>query len=245
MFKHSIGHILGMVHLTDMKQKGSASTGCGANYEISTFDMTHDLDLEFLRSNFEKIALSQEMRASWHGNKVSSQFHLSHWPWILFSWLKNTSDITFVHAKKFYPLYQAMVGTLTVKLEKLSHFCQLISAVAFYFEDKYKADERSPVCSCGDCIWCSQFVMVVEQFMASGVMMACAIWFRKAPCHLATLLNYIWVLPCNMNSWFCTWLHTPTHTYWYTTGLLIGAVLMLLWGCEPELVQLHLSGKDA
>ena len=43
----------------DGKQKGNTSNGCWANCMVSTFHLTHDLDLGFSRSNFE-IAVSQE-----------------------------------------------------------------------------------------------------------------------------------------------------------------------------------------
>ena len=37
----------------DMKRKGSESIGCWANYVTLTFDHTHNLDLGYLKTNFE------------------------------------------------------------------------------------------------------------------------------------------------------------------------------------------------
>ena len=57
--KHSIGHTFGMVGPIYMTWKGSASNGCWATCVTLIFDLTHDLDLGFSRSNFE-IAISME-----------------------------------------------------------------------------------------------------------------------------------------------------------------------------------------
>ena len=50
--KHSIGHILVVVGLIDVKQKGGLSVGYWVNYVTLTFDLTHDLDLEIFKVNF-------------------------------------------------------------------------------------------------------------------------------------------------------------------------------------------------
>ena len=47
--KHSIGHILVMAGLIDVKWKGSALAGYWVNYVTLTFDLTHDLDLGFFK----------------------------------------------------------------------------------------------------------------------------------------------------------------------------------------------------
>ena len=48
-----IGHISGMVGSICVKQKEGAPAGYWLNYVTSTFDLTHDLDLDCSRSNFE------------------------------------------------------------------------------------------------------------------------------------------------------------------------------------------------
>ena len=48
-------HILGTIGLINVKQKGSALFGCRVNYVTSTFDLTHDLNIGFSRSNFEIV----------------------------------------------------------------------------------------------------------------------------------------------------------------------------------------------
>ena len=50
--KQSIGHILGIFGLIDVKQKGSALVGYWVNYVTSTFDLTHDLELGFFKVKF-------------------------------------------------------------------------------------------------------------------------------------------------------------------------------------------------
>ena len=51
-FMHFIGHISGTVCPTDINQKGSALVGYWINYVILTFELTHDLDLEFCKVKF-------------------------------------------------------------------------------------------------------------------------------------------------------------------------------------------------
>ena len=55
--KHSIGHISGMVGPIDVKRKGGASVGYWENYVILTFDLTHDLDLWFLKVKFQNSCI--------------------------------------------------------------------------------------------------------------------------------------------------------------------------------------------
>ena len=45
--KHSIGHILGMVDLINVKCMERELVGYFVNYETFTFDVTHDLELVF------------------------------------------------------------------------------------------------------------------------------------------------------------------------------------------------------
>ena len=56
--KHTYGRI-GMIGPIHVKQKENSLNGCGANCVISKFQLTHELDLGFKRSNF-KLAISQE-----------------------------------------------------------------------------------------------------------------------------------------------------------------------------------------
>ena len=39
----------------DMEQKGCESIGCYTHFVTFNVPLTHDLDLEFSRSNFEKV----------------------------------------------------------------------------------------------------------------------------------------------------------------------------------------------
>ena len=61
---NTIEHISGMVGTIDVKRKGGASVGYWVNSVTLTFDLTHELDLWFWRSNF-KIAVSQELLSDW------------------------------------------------------------------------------------------------------------------------------------------------------------------------------------
>ena len=53
-----------MVGPIDVKQKGGASVGYWVNYVTLTFDLTHEIDLWFSRSNF-KIAVSEVLLSDW------------------------------------------------------------------------------------------------------------------------------------------------------------------------------------
>ena len=55
--KYSIGHISGMVGPIDMTRKRFASVGYLVKCMTLNFNLTHDIDLDFSRSNFE-IAVS-------------------------------------------------------------------------------------------------------------------------------------------------------------------------------------------
>ena len=57
-FKHYLGHISGMVDPIDVKWKGSALVGYWIQYVTSTFDLTHDLDLESLKVKFRNSSIS-------------------------------------------------------------------------------------------------------------------------------------------------------------------------------------------
>ena len=59
--------ISGMGGPIDMEWKGCESIGCYTHFVTSNFDLNHDLDLGFSRSNFEKI-VSQEWdgRLTWN-----------------------------------------------------------------------------------------------------------------------------------------------------------------------------------
>ena len=65
-------HSLGIVGPIDVKRKGSICNGCRDNYVIPNFDLTHELDLGFSRSNF-KTAVSREWegRLTWTIGDVS------------------------------------------------------------------------------------------------------------------------------------------------------------------------------
>ena len=69
-WKCSISGIGGPV---DMERKGCESIGYYTHFVTSNFDLTHDLDLEFSRSNFEKV-ISQEWdgRLTWNERDVQS-----------------------------------------------------------------------------------------------------------------------------------------------------------------------------
>ena len=53
MVKRAIGHILGIVGVIDMKQKGNFMIGCRVHYVTLTLDLTDGLDLRFPRENFQ------------------------------------------------------------------------------------------------------------------------------------------------------------------------------------------------
>ena len=56
----------------DMERKGCESIGCYTHFVTFNFDLNHDLDLRFSRSNFEKV-VSQEWdgRLTWNERDVS------------------------------------------------------------------------------------------------------------------------------------------------------------------------------
>ena len=70
--------ISGVVGLIDLKWKGSELIRYWADLMNLPFDLTHDLDLEVSRSEFE-IALSQE----WDGqlNRTKRMWVVHSWPW--------------------------------------------------------------------------------------------------------------------------------------------------------------------
>ena len=82
-----------MEWLIDMEQKVCKLIEYGTYVVTFNIHLTHDLDLGFSRSNFEKL-ISQEWDADWHGSKGMwvnrmldpCDFHLWshpwHWPWI-------------------------------------------------------------------------------------------------------------------------------------------------------------------
>ena len=55
----------------DMERKGCESIGCYIHFVTFNFDLTHDLDLGFSRSNFERV-LSYEWdgRLTWNERDV-------------------------------------------------------------------------------------------------------------------------------------------------------------------------------
>ena len=61
---NTIEHISRMVGPIDVKRKGGALVWSLVNYVTLTFDLTHDLDLWFSRSNF-KSAVSEELLSDW------------------------------------------------------------------------------------------------------------------------------------------------------------------------------------
>ena len=55
-----------------MKQKVSESIGSGTHFVALNFDLSHDLDLEFSRSDFEKAEFQEwEGRLTWNERNVS------------------------------------------------------------------------------------------------------------------------------------------------------------------------------
>ena len=56
----------------DMERKGCESIGCYTHFVTSKFDLNHDLDLGFSRSNFEKVlAYDWDGRLTWNERDVS------------------------------------------------------------------------------------------------------------------------------------------------------------------------------
>ena len=80
--------ISGMWGPIDMERKGCESIGCYAHFVIFNFDLNHDLDLGFSRSDFQ-IALYSYVRARRHQTKmmwVDTVLYLlcglQLWPWL-------------------------------------------------------------------------------------------------------------------------------------------------------------------
>ena len=86
--------ISGMEGPIDMERKLCESIGCQTHFVTFNIPLTHDLDLGFSRSNFEKV-ISQEWdgRTTWNERDVSQQdvtptcdfqcpLHSWPWPWI-------------------------------------------------------------------------------------------------------------------------------------------------------------------
>ena len=80
-----------MEGLIDMERKGCESIGCYTHFVTFNIPLTHDLDLGFSRSNFEKI-ISQEWDGRFNGIKemwvdrildpcCDFQFTPHPWPW--------------------------------------------------------------------------------------------------------------------------------------------------------------------
>ena len=86
--------ISAMAVLIDVEWKGYESVRCWSRYVTLTFDLTHDLDLEFSRSDFLNSHIKNG-RASWHTMKwvwvdrvldpvcdLDLWLHPWPWPWI-------------------------------------------------------------------------------------------------------------------------------------------------------------------
>ena len=73
--------ISGMGGPIDMEQKGCELIGCYTHFVIFNLDLSHDLDLGFSRSNFEKV-VSQEWdgRLRWNERDVS-WYNVGHMLW--------------------------------------------------------------------------------------------------------------------------------------------------------------------
>ena len=50
----------------DMERKGCESIGCYIHFVTFNFDLNHDLDLGFSRSNFEKSYQERDGRLTWN-----------------------------------------------------------------------------------------------------------------------------------------------------------------------------------
>ena len=75
-------HNSGMGCLIDMEWKGHEWTECWTHVVTLNFDLPHELDREFFRSNFE-IAVSQEQegRLTWNERGMSQCVIPTLWPW--------------------------------------------------------------------------------------------------------------------------------------------------------------------
>ena len=71
----------------DMERKGCELTECWTRVVTLNFDLTHDLDLEFSRSNFENAVFQEwEGQLTWNQRDVSRQdVRLTLWPLTLTS----------------------------------------------------------------------------------------------------------------------------------------------------------------
>ena len=79
----------------DMERKGCESIECNTHFVIFNFDLNHDHDLGFSRSNLKKKLYLRNGMADWHGTKgmwvdimlnpccdFQCSFHPWPWPWI-------------------------------------------------------------------------------------------------------------------------------------------------------------------
>ena len=81
-FSKSNCWISGMGWLIDMEWKECESIGCYTHFVTFNFDLKHDIDLGFARSNFEKV-VSQE----WDGRLTWNQRDVGRWNVRLMLWL--------------------------------------------------------------------------------------------------------------------------------------------------------------
>ena len=89
MVKRAIGHILGIVGVIDMKQKGNFMIGCWVHYVTLTLDLTDGLDLRFSKGKFSNcLPYLRNRKAARHWVKEIQVDHL--WPW-LWTWCDHGS----------------------------------------------------------------------------------------------------------------------------------------------------------
>ena len=117
---HYFGHISRMVGPIDVKQKGSALVGYWIQYMTLTFDLTHDLDLGFVKVKFQNSSISRIVGlidVKWKGSELI-------WHWVDCMTLPfDTHDLDrgVSRSESEIALSQEWGGQLTMNEKDVSH----------------------------------------------------------------------------------------------------------------------------
>ena len=121
--KHYFGHISGMVGPIDVKRKGSASAGYWVQYVTLTFDITHDLDLGYVKVIFRNISISGLLVwLMWNGKRGELMWYWADCMTLPFD---HTHDldlgVEISRSESEIALSQKWGGRLTWKVKDVSH----------------------------------------------------------------------------------------------------------------------------
>ena len=101
-FKHSIGHISGMVGPNNVKWKGGASAGYWVNHVTGTFDLTHELDLSFFKVKFQNSCISGiVIWLMWNKKKIKS---IRYWADCMILPFDHTHDLDLVVSRSKFEI---------------------------------------------------------------------------------------------------------------------------------------------